>query len=168
MSEYATQCATAVFALCAPSAVDNRSKERKKKKKTVASMRWGVRSTPKRIATAACGAAYGAWLPIVKAAAYLTDFMVDRIFRMNPGRWPLPGTRGTCAQVSRIDNRIIRHPQSPSLYLSIKCRKKDFPHHRACYKISIKFAEWGTVRFRRARKHFSAIIRFSLQYDRDC
>lgn len=34
---------------------------------------------------AACGAAYGAWLPIVKGAAYLTDFTVDRSSRENPG-----------------------------------------------------------------------------------
>ena len=30
-----------------------------------------------RTTRAACAAAYGAWLPIVKSAAYLTDFMVD-------------------------------------------------------------------------------------------
>lgn len=30
-----------------------------------------------RTTRAACAAAYGAWLPIVKGAAYLTDFMVE-------------------------------------------------------------------------------------------
>lgn len=38
---------------------------------------------------AACGAAYGAWLPIVKGAAYLTDFTVDRSSRENPGCVPV-------------------------------------------------------------------------------
>lgn len=112
--EYATQgtpSTIAVFILYytmpPPAVVDNRWRKGKKNPDR-ASPRRRVRSTPKHIPTAACGAAYGAWLPIVKAAAYLTDFMVDRIFRMNPGRWPLslPGTRGTYAQVSRIDNRI--------------------------------------------------------------
>lgn len=41
---------------------------------------WKYRTTTR----AACGGAYGAWLPIVKGAAYLTDFMVDRTFRVNP------------------------------------------------------------------------------------
>jgi len=77
--------------LCAPSAVDNRSKKKEERerereaKKTAALEGWHPTPMHRRIATAACGAAYGAWLPIVKVAAYLTDFMVDRIFRMNPG-----------------------------------------------------------------------------------
>lgn len=152
---HVSECA--VFILCAPFAVDNRSGKRKKK---VGRIHWGVRPTPKRIPTTACGAAYGAWLPIVKAAAYLTDFMVDRIFRMNPGRWPLPGTRGTCAQVSRIDNRIVRYIlELPCFYLSIKYakkKKKKFPPSRAFLSlflsrvIKYKFTSqniWGSFDF---------------------
>lgn len=44
----------------------------------------------------ACGTTYGAWLPIVKGAAYLTDFMVVRISR---GRIQNVYSRGTtCVQ----------------------------------------------------------------------
>lgn len=108
--------------LCPPSAVDNtqRRKRREKKKGTQSSSNATPRSrrgasdpqAHRRIASGACGAAYGAWLPIVKTAAYLTDFTVDRIFRMNPG-WP-PGSRGMCARCHGttwpiVDHRVARY-----------------------------------------------------------
>lgn len=71
-------------------ALDNTSKEKRKKNDPLpskpSSSREGCSQPPKRIGASqrACGAAYGAWLPIVKAVAYLTDFMVDRIFRLKP------------------------------------------------------------------------------------
>ena len=53
----------------------------------------------RRTTRAACGAAYGAWLPIVRGAAYLTDFTVDRSFRENGRIYPrLSSSRGPCAQ----------------------------------------------------------------------
>lgn len=48
-------------------------------------MRGGWKVEAGTTTRAACGAAYGAWLPIVKGAAYLTDFTVDRSSRENPG-----------------------------------------------------------------------------------
>lgn len=40
------------------------------------------REARRRIVSTACAAAYGAWLPIVKTAAYLTDFTLDPRFRI--------------------------------------------------------------------------------------
>ena len=68
-----------------PQSIIDRRKKKREEKKNSRHRGVGHPEAHRRIATAACGAAYGAWLPIVKIAAYLTDFMVDRIFRMNPG-----------------------------------------------------------------------------------
>ena len=64
--------------------VQKKSSTLEERNPTWCRVRAGWKCKPERRHRAACGAAYGAWLAIVKGAAYLTDFTVDRSSRENP------------------------------------------------------------------------------------